>query len=921
MSTFSKSHSLRCAVHVLLAGAIAAGTAHAQETQDTGSTSAVEEVVVTGYRESLEKSLEIKRATAGAVDAILAEDIADFPDTNLAESVQRVPGVSIDRVGGEGRQISIRGLSPEFSRVRINGMEALTTTSATDAVGTNRTRAFDFNVFASELFNQIAVRKTSSAEIDEGSLGATIDLFTARPLDFEGFKFVSSYQQGYNDLSDKADPRAVALVSMSNADQTLGALFSVAYSRRQTREEGVQSGGWERNANSTADRWQSLPAGLSVEEQARVNNSVHARFPRYVNFEHDQDRLGLTGSVQWKAGDNTTLSLDVLHSKLDAERTEPFIEAISHSRGNAAGRGATDVLDYEIDENGTMVYGVFNDVDVRSENRLDEWNTEFNQYSLTLDHEFSDRFRINALVGTSKSELEVERATTIILENFDSDNFMYDFRGNEKRPVVTYGFDVTNPANWVLSEVRERPSEQSNEFDTARFETAFELNDTFTLKGGVSWKEYGFDLVAGQRDRTLPINSAGCSIGRLPVTAADGYQQGYGDNDLPEQMADSFFVADVRQMANAIGLYTNETCFPRLTVAADVRNVTEEDLGYHVQVDFNTMVGSLPLRGDVGVRYVETKLASTGLLAGSGQNISTTEDRKYDDTLPAVNLVLEVMPELLVRAAYSKVMSRPPLGSLSPGIAIGGFSTPPTVTVGNPDLEPFRADAYDLSFEWYFADEALIALALFRKDIDSFVVNDIDFAPWTSLGYPDSLLAQVPALPSQVFEIRKPVNGSGGKLEGFEIQYQQPFTFLPGPDWVSNFGTILNYTSVESKVNFANEGAPARILNLVGLSEQSANATLYYDNDTFSARVSMAYRDSFMTNANSRVPNDIDFTDESVYVDFSTSYKINDHFKVSLEALNLTDEYRTDLMDSNAERINNYFHTGRQYYVGVQYSL
>jgi iron complex outermembrane receptor protein len=909
-------------MHVLLAGTVVAGSANAQDaSQSSPPGSEVEEVVVTGYRQSLEQSLDIKRSTAGAVDAIFAEDIADFPDTNLAESVQRVPGVSIDRVGGEGRQISIRGLSPEFSRVRINGMEALTTTSATDAVGTNRTRAFDFNVFASELFNQIAVRKTSSAEIDEGSLGATIDLFTARPLDFEGFKFVSSYQQGYNELSDKTDPRAVALVSMSNTDQTLGALFSVAYSRRQTREEGSQSGGWERNGNTNTDRWNSLPAGLSVEEQARVNNSVHARFPRYVNFEHDQDRLGLTGSVQWKPGDSTTVSLDVLHSKLDAERTEPFIEAISFARGNASGRRQTDVLDYEIDENGTMTYGLFNNVDVRSENRLDEWNTEFNQYSLTLDHEFSDRFKINALVGTSKSELDVERATTIILENFDNDNFVYDFRGNQKRPFISYGFDVTDPANWVVSEVRERPSTQGNEFDTARLDSSFQLNDTFTLKGGVSWKEYGFDVVAGQRDTTLPINNSSCALGRLPVTAAQGYQQGHGDNDLPAGMARSFFAADVRTLADAIGLYTNDACFPLRALAADVRHVTEKDLGYHVQVDFDTTLFGLPFRGDVGVRYVETDLTSTGLQTIGTNNVAVTADRKYDDTLPAVNLVLEPFDAFLVRGSFSKVMSRPPLASLSPGGSIGGFATPPTVTFGNPDLEPFRADAYDLSFEWYFAEEALVALALFRKDIDSFVVNDIDRAFWSTLGLPDSLLDQVPADPTMEFEVRRPVNGSGGKLEGFEIQYQQPFTFLPGPQWLSNFGTILNYTNVESKVNFANEGAAPRILNLVGLSEQSANVTLYYDNDTFSARVSMAYRDSFMRNATSRVPNDIDFTDESTYVDFSTSYKINDHFKVSLEALNLTDEYRTDLMDSTAERIDNYVHTGRQYYLGLQYSL
>lgn len=923
MSTFSKhSYRLRGTVHILLAGAVVASSASAQDAgQSTASDSAVEEVIVTGYRESLQQSLEVKRATAGAVDAIFAEDIADFPDTNLAESVQRVPGVSIDRVGGEGRQISIRGLSPEFSRVRINGMEALTTTSATDAVGTNRTRAFDFNVFASELFNQIAVRKTSSAEIDEGSLGATIDLFTARPLDFEGFKFVSSYQQGYNELSDKTDPRAVALVSMTNDAGTLGALFSVAYSRRQTREEGSQSGGWERNGNTATDRWNSVPAGSSADEVARIDNSVHARFPRYVDFEHDQTRLGLTGSLQWKPGDHTTLSFDVLHSKLDAERTEPFLEAISFARGNASGRRQTDVRDYQIDDNGTMTYGVFDNVDVRSENRLDQWNTTFNQYSLTLDQEITDRFKINALVGTSKSELEVEHATTIVLENFDSDNFVYDFRNDPQRPFISYGFDVTNPANWVVSEVRERPSVQSNDFDTARIDTAFQLNDTFTLKGGVSWKEYGFDVTAGQRDTTLPINNANCTFARQPVTAAQGYQQGHGDNDLPAGMAQSFFAADVQAVANAIGLYTNDACFPLRALAADVRSVTEDDLGYHLQVDFSTTLFGLPFHGDFGVRYVETDLTSTGLQTIGTDNVSVTVDRKYDDTLPAVNLVLEPFQDFLVRGAYSKVMSRPPLASLSPGGSIGGFSTPPTVTFGNPDLEPFRADAYDLSFEWYFADEALVALALFRKDIESFVVNDIDRAFWTTLGLPDSLLDQVPADPTMEFEVRRPVNGSGGKLEGFEIQYQQPFTFLPGPQWLSNFGTIVNYTNVDSKVNFAREGEPPRILNLVGLSEQSANFTLYYDNKTFSARVSLAYRDSFMTNSASRVPNDIDFTDESTYVDASTSYKINDHFKVSLEALNLTDEYRTDLMDSNAERINNYMHTGRQYYLGLQYSL
>lgn len=884
-------------------------------TQAAEQDDSIEEVIVTGYRQSLAESLDIKRASAAAVDAIFAEDIADFPDSNLAESVQRIPGVAIDRVGGEGRQISIRGLSPEFSRVRINGMEALTTTSATDFLGTNRTRAFDFNVFASELFNQIQVRKTQSADIDEGSLGATMDLYTARPFDFDGAKFVASYQQSYSDLADKFDPRAVALASFSNDDKTIGVLFSVAYSKRNILEEGAQSGGWEINANSATDRWlnwNTVPAA--------VNNAVHARFPRYTHLEHEQERLGLTGSVEWRPFESTLLSLDVLHSKLDAERKEPFIEAISMSRGNAAGRGATAVRDWVIDGNNSMVYGVFDFVDVRSENRLDVWNTEFNQYSLTLEQDIGDRFKLDALVGTSKSELEVEKQTTVILENFDTTGFVYDFRANPQAPFVGYGFDVTNPANWRVSELRDRPSTQFNAFDVARLDGAFTLTDTFTLKGGVSWKEYEFDVRALSRDRVLPTApTATCSLtNNIRPTAGQGYQQSVGeDMYIPAGVPRNYFVGDIRAITDLVNYYNDRTCWPLTELPGDVRNVVETDTGAHVQVDFNTEMFGMPFRGDIGVRYVKTEFDSTGLQQVAGANVPVTVEREYSDTLPSLNLALEVAQNFIVRLAASKVMSRPALGNLTPGGSIGGFSTPPTVSFGNPDLDPFRAKAYDLSFEWYFTEEALVALAFFRKDIDSFPATVTRRVPWSSLGLPNSLLDRTPALPTMDFDVRTTVNGTGGRLKGFEIQYQQPFTFLPGPAWVKNFGTILNYTNVESDVNF---GPSVGQRNLNGLSENSANVTLYYDNDTFSARVSAAYRDSFQRNATGRVGNDIDFTDEATTLDFSTSYKLNDNFKVSLEALNLTDEYRIDYTDTVAERFENSWHTGRLYMLGAQYS-
>src|SRR5688572_12922106 len=210
-----------------------------------------EKITVTGFRASLESALNEKREDSGIVDVIKAEDIAKFPDTNLAESLQRISGVVIDRDAGEGRNITVRGLGLDFTRVRINGIEALATTGGTDSSGgNNRSRGFDFNVFPSDLFSAIVVRKSSSADVDEGSLGATIDLRTARPFDFNGFKASGSIQARYNDLAQKTDPRAAFLVSNIFAGGTVGVLLSGAYSQRYLYEEGFSTVRWDNGPSS-----------------------------------------------------------------------------------------------------------------------------------------------------------------------------------------------------------------------------------------------------------------------------------------------------------------------------------------------------------------------------------------------------------------------------------------------------------------------------------------------------------------------------------------------------------------------------------------------------------------------------------------------------------------------------------------------
>lgn len=203
-----------------------------------------QEIVVTGFRRSLDAALSVKRNSVAAVDVIVAEDIAKFPDQNLAESLQRIPGISIQREGGEGRTITVRGLGPQFTRVRVNGLETVATSTA--GASSNRDRAFDFNVFASELFNSIVVHKTAEASLDEGSLGAVVDLNTGNPLGGKrGLTLVGSAQASYNDLSDDVGPRLAGLVSWKNEGGTFGVAVSAAYQENKTLELGNNTVRWQ----------------------------------------------------------------------------------------------------------------------------------------------------------------------------------------------------------------------------------------------------------------------------------------------------------------------------------------------------------------------------------------------------------------------------------------------------------------------------------------------------------------------------------------------------------------------------------------------------------------------------------------------------------------------------------------------------
>ncbi len=918
----SRNHAKKTPVTLLAMAvslALSAGAA-AQQQSEAPSATNLDTVNVTGYRASVEKALDIKRSESGVVDAIVAEDIGKFPDLNLAESLQRIPGVVITREAGEGRNISVRGLGPDFTRVRINGMEALTTVGAGDqSGGTNRGRGFDFNVFASDLFSQLIVRKTASADIEEGSLGATVDLRTARPFDYDGFTFAASGQASYNGMAEKADPRLSALISNTFADGTFGALLSVAYSERQALEEGSNTGRW---ANGPSNGNFSAASPFTA---ARAADVFHPRFPRYVQMEHEQKRLGVTGSLQWKPSDATEISLDALYSKIDATRDEQYIEAISFSRGTSTtprlvGKPSTIVKNGEIRDN-ALLYGEFDNVDIRTENRHDEWSTEFKQLSLNGQHRFGDDFTLSGKIGISRSKHENPVQTTVIMDKYDVKGYSYDYRGNSRFPVINYGIDPTDPSGWELAEIRLRPQYVDNDFDTGQLDFNWNISPGFRLKGGVLAKDYSFKTTELRRasELAVPTFADGTKIVPVDLTSQAGLK---GIQGSPS----NWVVPDLDAIAEQFDIYSNSGTFAVAPRANNVRSVEEKDRGAWLMGEFSTELGSLPLSGNFGVRYVRTKQSSTGLSTLSTGTAQTTVSRSYDDTLPSFNLVAEVTPDFLIRLGAAKVMSRPGLGSLTPGATVAVAGGARTISSGNPTLDPIRATNVDLGFEWYFAEGAMAGIGLFYKDIESFVQTTREVRPFSDSGLPESLLAGTGASASDDFTYTRPVNTPGGELHGVEANYTQPFSFLPGK-W-SNLGVQLNYTWVESKIQYLNSaGQPVMKTDLTGLSKSSWNATLFYEGETFAGRVSATNRDDYLTQAPGQETGfNLDgyhgMTGTTV-IDASIRYKISEQLELSLEGINLTNEASDEWVYSplTGRLPLQYTETGRQFLLGVRYKF
>ena len=889
----------RIALSVSAALAFCAPTmTQAQQVTPDTSEQMVEEIVVKGYRSSLKESASLKQASDNVTETILAEDIANFPDLNLAESLQRISGVTISRDSGEGRQIALRGLGPNFTRTRVNGLEALfTTDSGIDQRGSaSRTRNFDFSVFASELFNRIDVHKSYDASLDEGGLAGTVDLHTAQPFDYDGFKGAVSAKGIYNDLNENTGPRFAGLVSNTWGD--FGALLSVAYSEVDTIERGYHVWSW-RHASFAADNVADSVDAAVADRLINAQGANRVFIPRANNIAswfNERERLGITTSLQWQPSDSVQFSLDGLFGKLSNNRIENQIS----TAGTNAFTGDVNAGQLLVDATivgDDLMYASFENLDLRTESKVSEGETDFYQISLNTELQLTDALSGRVLIGQSESDFDQPIHDKVFSEAVDH-AFSVDWR-NAPHGQNTYDFDITDPAEWSLMRTDAREDSIDNQYAIAQTDWNYELASSDSIDFGLQFKSYessGWE----RRTRTDWENN--------PDAPEAIYQQ----TAIP--VLSPYAIANNQA---TFALLESQNLFSRQLNASHNRPGTvyeleEETTALYAKYNFTTAIGDMLLRGNVGGRWYETDQTSSGEV-NTGQGLEyVTFTSSYNDFLPSVNLALDLNDHWLIRAGANRNISRPSLNELR---AAGQVEVADTrISAGNPNLQRFIADSFDTSFE-YYSDDVRFALGFFYKDMDSFIVAQSVTLPYAETGYPLAFLDFDPRVtPASEFTVNQPINGEGAKVHGVEIALQSDFTFLPGI-W-QNLGMATNVTIADGDTTLYNEGDAFKV-NPPGLSELAYNITVYYETDVWGVRASYAYRDEFITGEGAS-QNIVEGFDDTSFLDFKAFYNLNDNLQFTLEGNNLTDERIRQFQDN---RTQSYTTSGRNFIVGVAYQF
>lgn len=969
----------------------------------TAKAEPIEVIEVSGFRGSLNVALAAKREAVGSKETILAEDLGKFPDLNIADSLARVPGIAIEQDAGEGRQISLRGLGASFVKTTINGMESASAGAATDAAGgANKSRAFDFNVFASELFTQIDVNKTAAAELEDGGISGNVNLQTARPFQYQDDKFAYNLNARYNDVASEVTPRASMMFS-KNWENSFGLLFSAAYSEGLVQSEGATTVRWSANNPSWAS---GNPSNLltakpvtqldpkGVYTNANMEGLWIPRIPRYSIFNKQQDRLGLTAAAQYRPHDHLLLNIDLLHAKLDSTMDEFQYSALL--RGNVSSRTKIFAENLVTDAHQTVVAGTLSGVPIRSEARQDVSTSDFNQATFSGDWQISDALQMTFLAGIGKSDLDIPYQRTFALDANNS-TFAYSFDSNIDpinligtkgtgfgsgsmnmdmpafafAPGQAFGKTYTqaelqalmlDPDLYKVGLVRNRNQQVNSENTNFSVNFKYELSDELTLKWGLNQREFStFNVqydnawralntatnrTSGDAAEVLVLGlPAARTAGRLYGISLDAAGQHFGKAaNVPGNStltAASWLTTDYQNVMDA---FSGESFFQAKQRYNATYDIEEKVTGAFVQLDFRYEVAGRELRGNIGGRYIDNSnqsgivnldhIYADGYTAGRGEGAPLDGGHGWrytesngNDFLPSLNLAYDLTEALVGRLSLSRAITRPAIADLASAIKV---NTPddkdPTATIemgAGPTLRPYGSDQIDLGLEWYFDDEALLALALFHKNITGLSKGSrqevLDANQLKNLGI--DLGTRDPA--TVTWDVTQLLNTPAEGVRGAELIYQQPFNFLPAP-W-NRFGVTSNLTWIDYERDVA-DPMTQRVISLLAeeTSRLNYNWTLYYEHDDFSARLSYNFRERYIKEYLDKYKDEGNWGrgyEDKGQLNISSRYKISKNLSVSFEAINLTNAATEQWSDVYTSRPVEYLLTGRQYLVGIRGSF
>ena len=881
----------------------------------------MEEVVVSGIRASMRNSLEVKRESIQVIDAISAEDVGDFPDKNIGEAIQRVPGVQINRQDGEGRGVSIRGADPSLIRVELNGVSALSLT-----VGGGRD--VDFRDLPVEFLSRVEVVKTPTAEMTEGGIG-TVRVFTRKPLDSpEGF-FAGSAQGVYSNLADSYDPKIALIGSKTFFDNTLGVLLSTQYEQRHINSNNARTTGWLRRAPTATGAGATPGRGTDVNADGTLD--WIPEIPRYIIDRRETTRQAFNGVVQWRPTESFSMYLDSTYAKGREE-----VGSMLMQLGGAA--GLIDYANSRVGADNTISHIELTSsaafpIDLAYRNINGQLKRE--QYNAVLGAEWnSDRWKVDGRVTYARGEVQNdEKNSTATI--FGLPRLIVDYTGGEGAPNFSFpGVDTTDGAlvNQIAAVFNPRNNNQQE--DGARFNVEFkpEIDWLTSIKAGVEQRDITMESLLFSRtiqlsSRTPTPASAGATttVAVAQSVIAGIVNNNSGVNDVPffdtgdlgfgggikywNDNGDATYAATIAASGltmDPYGANTNVNTLGTFQNYLDTWSVDEKTLAGYLQAAFSFDNDLVPVSALLGVRYFDTNTRADGFNrqvtgAGAAQVITfpaASREGGYNDWLPSINLRFDFSDKFVGRMTAGEVMARPNPSQLAFRRSLDGVGL--TGTQGNPDLLPFQATQYDAGVEYYLSDVSYVSAAYFRTEISRFIINTAQREDANGDGI--------------LYNITTPINGTDKvTISGFEVGGQVAFDFLPGV-W-KNFGLLANATFSDDKGFRGTNLLTGEILPFPGVSELSYNASLYFENESFNARMAYNWRESWLITAAGRggLP---EFNDDYGTLDASVSWTVNPHFTVFADAVNLLDEQRIEFNNPFRRIGNETF--GKRMFLGVR---